>query len=259
MVQDQERVSRSMLALEECLIPGGVHAEMGVGSGIFLIKAAKTCRKVYGVEIDPEILSIAQANIQKSGFDNKIDLILGDATKVQLPEKADTIFSETMSIWLIDEPMVPIMNHARENLLKPDGQLIPSKIINLVELGHLDFNFHGIEVRTSIPQFTGIIPPRIMTTSHVFSEVDFTSQTDVAVDHSISINSLCSGIINCARLTSIVQFSPGVVFYSTDSLMPRTIVPLQKDLRVEAGQTLSFRAAFRYRSDLNSAIFDVKD
>lgn len=256
MLKDQERVSRIQLALDEVLEPDYIHCELGIGTGVFSIYAASKCRKVYAVERDPAIFAFAKKNIESSGFADKIELHLADALDFKPDEKADSLLVEMMSIWCINEPQVPVMNYALQHILKADGVSIPSRIVNLIELGHYDFEVMGIPLMSSTPQFTGITAPRIMTSSTVFNSFDFNNHCSIEIEKVIGIEALLSGTINCARLSSLVQLSSNVSFYSTDSLMPLTIVPLESH-EVKAGQSLSLRAQFTTRTSLEQSFFEL--
>ena len=256
MLKDTERVGRIKKALDEVLQPEGIHCELGIGTGVFAIYAAIRCGKVYAVEKDPAIYAFAKKNIEHSAYADKIELHLADALDFIPAEKADTLLVEMMSIWCINEPQVPVMNHARSHILRPDGISIPSKVLNLVELGQYDFEIMGVPCPASLPQFTGITAPRIMTQSKVFNVFDFTAQCSETIDFQISMEALLGGTINCARLSSLVELSPTVSFYSTDSLMPLTLEPLEEK-RVQAGDQLTFRSQFKVRTDLESSLFEL--
>ncbi|HHJ50599.1 MAG TPA: methyltransferase domain-containing protein [Phaeodactylibacter sp.] len=251
MIRDAERTGRICAALHETLKPHYIHCELGAGTGIFSIYAARRCKKVYAVEKDPAILEFARENIERAGLKNKIELIHEDALNFRPPQKADNLLVEMMSIWCINEPQVPVMNHALKHILKKDGQRTPMSITNLIELGHYDFGALEVECKASITQFTGITAPRIMTASHVFNKYDFSMQNPEEITQSIEIPILLSGTLNCARLSSLVQLSPGITFYSTDSLMPQTIVPLQNERKVKAGERIRLHASFKLRSNVD--------
>lgn len=256
MAKDQERVARIKAALDESLQADGIHCELGIGTGIFAIYAASKCKKVYAIERDPAIFNFAKGNIAQSPFAHKIELKLGDAMDFKPVQKADSLLVEMMSIWGINEPQVAIMNHAQRHILAPNTQIMPREIVNLVELGHYDFEVMGIQCKASIPQFTGIVAPRIMTCSAVFNRFDFTTINPERIKQSIHIEAQLNGTINCARLSSLVQLSEKVTFYSTDSLMPQTIVPLN-DLVVQRGDKIAFSADFEVRSSLDQAKFSI--
>jgi protein arginine N-methyltransferase 1 len=255
MVADQSRTSAIFRALDEVLRPGTLFCELGCGTGLFSIFAAKRAKKVYAVEVDPDLAKVAAGNIRRSGFGERIELIEGDAREVELPERVDVIFCEMMSIWAIEEPQVPVFNSTFGRMLKPGGVFLPQRIVNLVEVGSYNFSFHGIEIRAATPIFAGIARAAVMTESRVARTLDFSALVDSDLSCEVELRVLGSGRANCARLTSIVQMSPDVVFSGSDSLMPPTIVPLEEDVVISAGERLLFQASARARSDLGEASF----
>lgn len=256
MVSDHERVGQFKKAIDQVVSEDTIFCEVGCGTGIFSIYAARKAKKVYAVELDPEVYAFAKKNIEASGLTN-IELINGNALDVELPEKADVVFCEMLSIWMIDEPEVLVMNSVVKNILKPGGITIPEKIVNLAELCNVDYMYDGIEIKASIAQFTGIKPPRIMTESKVFNTVKLNEVNEESVDASISFTTLTSGKINAVRLSSLVKLCDGLNFFSTDTLMPLTIVPLQKEVYVEDGETVELHAKFNYRIDIDEAKFSL--
>jgi predicted RNA methylase len=132
MISDTERVGQIMAALDATLRPDDVFCELGTGTGIFTIHAARIARHVYTVEIDHATAEFAKKNIARSGLSHKITLIEGDATQCELPEQVDVVLCEMLSTALIEEPAAIALDHARRNLLKPIGTTIPSKVIHRV-------------------------------------------------------------------------------------------------------------------------------
>ncbi|MEL7021233.1 MAG: methyltransferase domain-containing protein [Bacteroidota bacterium] len=258
MVMDSTRVSICQQAIAATIRPESIFLELGCGTGIFSIQAAKICQRVYAIESDPDILAIARDNARRAGVAHKITFVEGDAMTAQLPERCDVAFCEMMSIWAINEPQVPVIERAKRDLLTQDATILPHQIINLVELGRMDYNYAGVEIKASITQFAGIQPPRIMSSSHLCHTIDFTTSNALQRTDQVPITMLTSGIVNCARLSSIVRFTDTIHFYSTDSLMPITIVPLQQPVTVEAGQVVRFEAAYTYRTNLDDSSFRLR-
>jgi len=256
MVSDSERVGQFKAAIDTVVNSETIFCEVGCGTGIFSIHAARTAKKVYAVELDPEVYAFAKKNIEASGLTN-IELIHGNAKDVLLAEKADVVFCEMLSIWMIDEPQVSVMNSVVRNILKPGGITIPEKIVNIAELCNVDYMYDGIEIKASIAQFTGIKPPRIMTESKVFDTYKLNEINEEKVDKSISFTTLTSGEVNAVRLSSIVKLCEGLNFFSTDTLMPLTIVPLQKSLYIEDSSEINLHAKFNFRVDIDDAEFSL--
>jgi len=257
MVSDSERVNQFKKGIDAAINRNSIFCELGCGTGIFSIYAAQKARKVYAVEFDENIYKIAKDNIDKSGVTNKITLILEDASNVELPEKVDTIFCEMLSIWMIEEPQVLVMNHAVKNLLKNNGITIPEKIINLAELCNTNYNFNGIQIKASMAQFTGINHPRIMTESKLVSSFNLLKENKRSVSSVTEFTALTSGVINSVRLSSIVKIAEGINFYSTDTLMPLTIVPLKHEIYVNEGQKIKLSSTYNHREHCDISCFEV--
>lgn len=258
MVSDSERVSLFKKGIDKAVNAKTVFCELGCGTGIFSIYAAKKAKKVYAVEIDRNVLNIARQNAENAGMADKITFINADASTVELPEKVDVAFCEMLSIWMLEEPQVIVMNHVRKNLLKPGAILLPEKVINLAELGNFDYVYGDIEIKAPIPQFTGIKRPRVMTESKVLNVVSFNQENAKEISGKIEFKALTSGVVNCVRLSSIVKIADGINFYSTDSLMPLTIVPLRNELFVKEGQKIKLIINYKHRDSIDNAHFEIK-
>lgn len=255
MVSDRARTDAIFAGLRRVLKPDTVFCELGCGTGIFSIYAASICRRVYAVEMDPQMMEIACRNFQLSEAAERIESISDNALDVELPEQVDVLFCEMMSIWTIEEPQVRVCNSARKRLLKPDGLMLPSRIVNQAELGHYDFERGGIQMKAATPLFTGIRRPAVMTERRTGRVLDFDDVVSEDLSTEIEFEAAASGDINCAVLTSLVQFGSQIVFSGSDSLMPPTVVPLDEDISVRFGDRIRFQAAARANSDFGESAF----
>ncbi|QMU63985.1 MAG: methyltransferase domain-containing protein [Flavobacteriaceae bacterium] len=176
MISDPERVSKSKAAIDASIFPDAVFCELGCGTGIFSIYAAKKCKKVYAIEYDKKMMEIAK----KNGVLDKIEFILADAINVKLPEKVDVVYCEMMSIWLIAEPQVIVMNNILQFLNKK-ATVIPNKVVNLVQVANTDYVHDGIEIKTSIAEFSGIKAARVATESKVVNTINLKKTNPVDI------------------------------------------------------------------------------
>lgn len=258
MITDRARTSAIFAALERALRPETVFCELGCGTGIFSLFAAARARRVFAIEIDPTIADTARENFARSRFGSKIELIQGDARDVHLPEKADVIFCEMMSIWAVEEPQIPVFNAAFSRHLAPGGLFLPQRIVNLVALGHYNFEIKEVSLRAALPLFTGMRKPALFTETRVARVLDFSAPVDMDLGVNVELPAVAGGVINAACLTSIVQMGPDIVFSGSDSLMPPTVVPLHNTLTVRPGELVRFRASLRARSDLDEGYFLIE-
>ncbi|KAJ1552093.1 type I protein arginine N-methyltransferase Rmt1, partial [Nowakowskiella sp. JEL0078] len=104
--------------------------DVGCGTGILCMFAAKAGAKlVIGVDMS-SIIDHAKEIVKANGFENKIVLLKGKMEDVQLPvEKVDIIVSEWMGYCLLYESMLNTVLYARDKYLKPNGLIFPDTAI----------------------------------------------------------------------------------------------------------------------------------
>eukprot|EP00193_Tetraselmis_chui_P010032 CAMPEP_0177786342 /NCGR_PEP_ID=MMETSP0491_2-20121128/20865_1 /TAXON_ID=63592 /ORGANISM="Tetraselmis chuii, Strain PLY429" /LENGTH=367 /DNA_ID=CAMNT_0019307533 /DNA_START=301 /DNA_END=1404 /DNA_ORIENTATION=- len=105
---------------------GKVVLDVGTGSGILAIFAAKAgAKKVYAVEAT-DMAKSARMVVEKNGLSDVVTVIQGMVETVQIPEKVDIIISEWMGYYLLRESMLDSVLLARDRFMKPGGAMYPS-------------------------------------------------------------------------------------------------------------------------------------
>lgn len=130
MINDDERNDAYGAALERNVKPGDLVLEIGTGSGIVAMMAARAgAAKVVTCEVLPAIAELAKDVIANNGYDDRIDVVVKKSTQLRvgtdLPDKADVFVSELVNVGLLAPNMISVIRHARENLVKPEGRIIP--------------------------------------------------------------------------------------------------------------------------------------
>lgn len=130
MINDDERNDAYQAALERNVKAGDLVLEIGTGSGLVAMMAARAgAAKVVTCEVLPEIAAIAKEVIARNGYDDRIDVIVKKSTQLrvgeELPDKADVFVSELINVGLLAPNMISVIRHARENLVKPEARIIP--------------------------------------------------------------------------------------------------------------------------------------
>jgi protein arginine N-methyltransferase 1 len=131
----------SMIRNKE-LFKGKVVMDIGCGTGILSMFAAKSGAKhVYAIEM-ADVYKVAQEIVNRNGFGNKITILHGKVEEVKLPvEKVDIIVSEWMGYLLLFEGMFDSVLWARDKYLAPGGMLFPDRaVIKLAGLDDLKYN-----------------------------------------------------------------------------------------------------------------------
>ena len=132
MTNDEKRNQSYRIAINK-LVPGKVVLEIGTGPDVILSRFAVEAgaRHVYAVELLQETYDKARDTIKRLNLQDKITLIHGDATKVELPEEVDVILSEIVGAIGGSEGCTVIQNQTRK-FLKPDGHVIPNRSLTTI-------------------------------------------------------------------------------------------------------------------------------
>jgi protein arginine N-methyltransferase 1 len=128
MICDQVRTEAFRRAIDSVVRPGDVVLDVGAGSGILSLFAARAgAARVYAVE-RTTVSVMAQELAALNGFGDIVQVIHGDVLDVELPERVDVIVSEWLGGFGIDEGMLPPVIAARDRWLKPGGVMIPRSV-----------------------------------------------------------------------------------------------------------------------------------
>jgi protein arginine N-methyltransferase 1 len=130
MLKDQVRMKnyRNSILQNKHLFRGKVVLDVGCGTGILCMFAAKAGAKlVIGIECS-EIVEQAKKIVQLNNFEKTVVLIKGKVEEVELPvDKVDIIISEWMGYFLLYESMLNTVLFARDKWLAPGGLILPDK------------------------------------------------------------------------------------------------------------------------------------
>ncbi|HEX6039026.1 50S ribosomal protein L11 methyltransferase [Longimicrobium sp.] len=125
MVADRVRTGAYAAAIARVVRPGDVVLDIGAGAGILSLLACRAgARRVYAVE-PAEAIHTARAIARENGFGDRIELIQGVSTEIDLPERANVIVSDLRGALPLFQHHVPSIADARARLLAPGGTLIP--------------------------------------------------------------------------------------------------------------------------------------
>ena len=128
MLTDRVRIEAFMRAIMVVVEPGDVVVDIGTGTGVLAMFAAKAgARTVYAIEQGP-IIDVARQMVAANGYEDRVRLISGTSTDVELPELGDVLITETIGVAALDEGILGYVGDARSRLLKPGATIIPSRL-----------------------------------------------------------------------------------------------------------------------------------
>lgn len=130
MLNDLERNDAFAVALERVMIPGAHVLDIGSGTGLLAMMAARAgAASVTTCEQNPMLAELARRIIAQHGLSDMITVISKRSTDlvvgVDMAQRADLVVSEIVDCGLIGEGVLPTVAHAREHLLALHGTLLP--------------------------------------------------------------------------------------------------------------------------------------
>ena len=131
MTSDERRNVSYKAAMDE-KVRDKIVLEVGTGPQALLARfcAEAGARKVYAVEMLPETYAKACESVRRHGLEDRIEVIHGDATKVDLPEPAEVCVSEIVGAIGGCEGAAVIMNQVWR-LLGDGAEMIPERSTTL--------------------------------------------------------------------------------------------------------------------------------
>ncbi len=145
MLADELRTTSFLSAIEATVKPGDIVVDIGTGTGVLSVFAAKAgASRVYAIEQEP-IIGIAREIASRNGLSDIITFLEGSSLDIELPEKADVLITETIGNLALDEGIITWITDGRERFLKPEGTAIPLDIDVVASLVCVPTEYENIE------------------------------------------------------------------------------------------------------------------
>lgn len=130
MVKDYVRADAYRRAIESAVSPEDVVLELGCGSGILTMFAAKAgAKKLYAIEINENMVNqVTRPLIEENGFDDRVTFLIGNSMNIKteaVEPKADVFIAEILGDGVFNENILTYTIDARERFLKKDAKMLP--------------------------------------------------------------------------------------------------------------------------------------
>jgi len=128
MIADKVRMDSYRKAIFEVVSKGDVVVDLGAGLGVLSFFALQAgASRVYAIE-KMDSVNLAERIAAINGFTDRMVFINEISTRVDLPEKADVLVSETLGSFAVDENTLPFTIDARKRFVKEGGRLVPGRL-----------------------------------------------------------------------------------------------------------------------------------
>jgi type II protein arginine methyltransferase len=130
MLLDEVRNAAYARAIEQAVRPGMLVLEIGAGSGLLAMLAARAGARVVTCESNPLVAEAARTIVERNGYADRVTVIAKRSDELQIPDDlpapADLVIHEIFGSQLVDEGVDAALTDARQRLLKPGAPSVPS-------------------------------------------------------------------------------------------------------------------------------------
>ena len=263
---DEQRTLAFKAAIEAAVKPGNVVLDVGTGSGVMSMFAARAgARRVYAVEVGKYLSKVSKEIFRESDFADEIVPLQIEARELKLSmlERPDVIVCEQVTTGLIGEPQGPVMNALkRAGIIDSQTVIIPAAITTSISLVRADFSFYGAELKFPIfvDYFTKSFGRRyeLLSDESVGHSVNFSEDFDEKVGIKGTLKVSRNGRLNGLLLRSRTNFTKiSESLGACISYCQPVIIPL-KDVEVSEGSTIQMSLEYEMGGGFDSLQYQAQ-
>ena len=129
LLADRLRNDAFRRAIAARVRPGDAVVDLGSGSGIWAIVAAKSgASRVVAIEREPLLCALIERLAHENGVSGQVEVVCADILTVELNREFDVGISETIGTSAFEEGIVAHLTRARDHFVRAEGALIPEQV-----------------------------------------------------------------------------------------------------------------------------------
>jgi predicted RNA methylase len=250
LLGQKSRLNKFKQAIQEVVKEGYFVVDVGTGSGILAILAAKAgASRVIAIDVNPESLDYAKRAAQMNGVEQVIEFIEGNFSGFVPENKADVVICEMLSSMMLIEQQIPASFHSRKNILKPNGVLLPQEVtvyIVPVECMEIWERFQYEDLRfPRVVQTATHDAIRDLAEIQILENFDLMNlKENVIVDKTLHFSTVGSGTVH--GLVGMFESKLyGDIQLKMEDGWKQLFIPLIKPIEVAVGDVFSIRISYR--------------
>ncbi|CAK0755557.1 conserved hypothetical protein [uncultured Gammaproteobacteria bacterium] len=131
MINDQVWIDGWRRAIERVVAPGVLALDLGTGSGLLAMIAARGGAQVVSCESNPTLALVAGQTVAANGLADQIKLLAKPSLQLRtgqdLPHQADVLIADLAGPGLLVPNLLPALRHALAQLVKPGAKILPAR------------------------------------------------------------------------------------------------------------------------------------
>lgn len=248
---DEERTKLFKKFINKFVKKNDIVVDLGSGSGILALFASESAKKVFAVEFDPYVASIAQGNFDLNKAKN-IELIISDARSIKFKKvkKFDVVIAEMLTTGIVDEFQVQAINNLHDQgLVDESTRFIPERQDTYATLVSVNSSFFGKPISMVLHLWKwhnwSNLKLKKLSDEKLLGTVDFRYKNEERLESELKFQISNTGILNGMYLTSKSMFDTKNFVGDTEALNAPIFIPITP-IRVKKGDKVTAKVSYEY-------------